>query len=225
MPAQPNPYDRLDAYLQELEAHERRRRRNRWWAVALGTILFGLVGGLGYLGVTQAQRPTPKVDLRRFALDTLPPAMAVKVFSENPAPLVVYHPEIGWDTLDSLAAYHALRNRLMPPPPDTTPAPRPQFAITVEGDFVVNEPLHYVISPFDPGYTFVLDFGNGVERIASSAEIDYRYPLPGHFEMHLLLQQGDSLEVLHTLMYEIRRDTLTQASAVISVPAVRVSSP
>ncbi|RMG54923.1 MAG: hypothetical protein D6722_28455 [Bacteroidetes bacterium] len=221
MSADPNPYDRLDAYLVELEAHERRRRRQRGWLMLAGGLLIVLAGGLGYGWASQAPVVAPRTDLRRFAMDTLRPAQAMAAFAERLDPILVSSPDGSWDTLADMEAYYALFQALQPEPPATpVPGPTARLSLAVQGDFLVKEPLKFEISPWDSIHQLVLDFGNGVRRVATGPAVTYAYPLPGHFEMHLLQQHHpDSLEILHTLMYEVRADTLTEISAIVSVPA------
>jgi hypothetical protein len=197
-----NPVEKISEQVARLEARERMNRRRRWLLVGFSICLLAL-GGASM--VRPAQRhPKPR---RLVAADTLTTQRVAFLFQESRAPLVVYHRHLQDDTvqINNLYEYQLysedIAARTTPQPPE--PMAMPSFSVSVRGDRKVGEWLTYEVAPFDTAHRLILDFGNGITRPVRQAKTTYRYPLPGHFDMHLRLVEGDSTIVLQTLQYEI----------------------
>lgn len=197
-----NPVEKISEQVARLEARERTNRRRRWLLVGF-SICFLALGGASM--VRPAQRhPKPR---RLVAADTLTTRRVAFLFQESRAPLVVYHRQLQDDTvqINNLYEYQLysedLAARVKPQIPE--PEVMPGFSVSVKGDRKVGKWLTYEVTPFDTSYQLILDFGNGITRPVRQAETTYRYPLPGHFDMHLRLVEGDSTIILQTLQYEV----------------------
>ncbi|GAB4424323.1 MAG: hypothetical protein OHK0039_41420 [Bacteroidia bacterium] len=195
-----NPYEKLDSYVRDVETKERQRRTRT--LVFLAGLLALSAAGLIYM----RQRPEPParpVVLARYSWDSLDVAKVSQILADS-QPFIAYHPVIGWDTVHTLDEFIDLEGLLAETLAPPAPQPVPTFTVSVEGESIVGEELIYAIEPYDSSYIFVLDFGNGILRDNAGPVETYRYPLPGHFDMHLMLVTDDSAQIVQTLKYEIR---------------------
>lgn len=221
-----SPYDRLDNYLEKLEAQEKTKRQ-RLIAI-LGMVLIVALSG-GYLAynslfVSPEVVVEETIALRRYAAEELNPELVQKLFVSDPNSIVVIHPVTGVDTIHSMDDYYQFLNRLTILDMDTegpsaqpasvtqeeevkedevTPEEKPRFSVKVEGDKKVGERLVYTIENFDPAYELRLDFGNGIVRKPNGKTYTYQYPLPGHFDFHLKLMVDGEEEIIQTIKYQI----------------------
>ncbi|MEL6629325.1 MAG: hypothetical protein AAFQ83_05645 [Bacteroidota bacterium] len=221
-------YDRLDSYLAQMEAYEKAKRVRRWLGVVLVLVL-GVAAGI-YFYSDDTPAPINTKPLRRFAANSLTPERVNQLFVDSPSPLVLIHPVLGTDTITSVLDYYEFLNRLdlmsidyvaeedvsVQPVVEADPAAEseseeealsasvlPDFQVVLKGEKRVGKSLAYTIENYDPTFQLVLDFGNGIKRKVRRETTEYVYPLPGHFDMHLVLERGDSTEILHTLKYQI----------------------
>lgn len=204
-------YERLDMYLDQLASLERSRRQKQWFLSAIIALTFIGISSTFFITprpVAQ-QLTTFTPELRRFLADSLNPEKVQHLFVEEASALVILHadPLLGIDTVASLDEYYQLLNEItlsqVDQPEPVDPAYLPTFALQIEGEKMVNQPLTYTIEGFDPSYELILDFGNGIERTAKNATTTYAYPLPGHFDMHLVLNTPDTTMIIQTLKYQI----------------------
>lgn len=204
-------YERLDMYLDQLETLQRRRRQKQWFAVSLLVIILsGTSAAFFFFPKPVAQQvATFTPEFRRFLSDSLSPERVQNLFVEEGSPIVVLTstPINSVDTVASLDEYYQYLNEInllkVEEPDPVDPAYLPTFVVEVEGEKIVNQPLTYIIDGFDPSYDLILDFGNGIERTAKSATMTYTYPLPGHFDMHLVLNTADTTMIMQTIKYQI----------------------
>ncbi|MEO1416023.1 MAG: hypothetical protein AAFW00_12110 [Bacteroidota bacterium] len=219
-------YDRLDSYLAQMEAYEKAKRVRRWLGVVLVLVL-GVAAGI-YFYSDDTPAPINTKPLRRFAANSLTPERVNQLFVDSPSPLVLIHPVLGTDTITSVLDYYEFLNRLdlmsidYVAEDDTSPqtvidadsemkpeeevqstSTIPDFQVVLKGEKRVGKSLAYTIENYDPTFQLVLDFGNGIKRKVRRETTEYVYPLPGHFDMHLVLERGDSTKILHTLKYQI----------------------
>ncbi|MEO0898231.1 MAG: hypothetical protein AAFY71_17600 [Bacteroidota bacterium] len=210
-----NPYDRLDGYLERLEAKERKRRRTYLILVSCMITAVASTGLWFYL--TYLSEPmdvnNEQITLRRFATKDLNPEKIQHIFAVDPNPLILIDPITGIDTIFSVDEYYQFLIRqeqitsiegapstdndpLITETTNTTvteevisenPATEalPEFKVNVEGEKMVGKALTYSIENYSPDFPLILDFGNGITRKVRKAVNTYTYPLPGHFDMHL----------------------------------------
>ncbi|MEL6133236.1 MAG: hypothetical protein AAFR59_07720 [Bacteroidota bacterium] len=222
-------YERLDNYLAQMEAYEKAKKVRRWLGIVL-VLTLGIAAGIYYFS-DDTPAPINTKPLRRFAANSLTPERVNQLFVDSPSPLVLIHPVLGTDTITSVLDYYEFLNRLdlmsidyveegediqtaeiIPQAEEvstqTEPASAdtdivPEFQVVLKGEKRVGKALAYTIENYDPAYELTLDFGNGIKRKVRRETTEYVYPLPGHFDMHLMLSQGDSTQILHTLKYQI----------------------
>jgi hypothetical protein len=216
-----SPYDRLDSYLEQLEAQEKSKRQRR--LIGSIVLVIGLsVGGFFLYQSSQSSQQESIAEytsLRRYAAEDLSPERVQALFVNDPTPIVIIHPVTGIDTISSMDDYYGFLNRLdlidiesesftsgeeLEEPDDLKETISiPEFSVKVDGEKKVGEELTYVVENFDKDFELLLDFGNGITRKLRRAENTYTYPLPGHFDMHLKMVKGDSVKILQTIKYQI----------------------
>lgn len=210
MPDHNNPVERISHHLKRMEERQQRRKRRRWVVLSLSIMLLGLAGA------TMIE-PTPRKSyrLRLVSADTLSMQRVASLFRESTIPLVIAHYALDTTTITNLYEYQTYSQRLaeVVPAPDTTPERLPSFVVSVSGAKRVGEWLTYQITPFDTAYGLVLDMGNGIVRPMQQSTLRYAYPLPGHFELRLLRQTADSVQVLEVIKYEILPTTPASVTA------------
>ncbi|MCI4669918.1 MAG: hypothetical protein MRZ79_17410 [Bacteroidia bacterium] len=214
-----SPYDRLDSYLEKLEAQEKVKRQRLFLILA---IVFAVVASGGFFAYTSYFSEPEiaeenEIRLRRYAAEELNPELVQKLFVKDPNSIVVIHPVTGVDTIESMDDYYQFLNRLTMLEMDTEVEPAstelkeevtlpeedPEFLVKVEGEKKVGAKLIYTIENFDPSFELLLDFGNGIIRKPSSPRYTYKYPLPGHFDFHLKLVKDGEEEIIQTIKYQI----------------------
>lgn len=237
-----SPYDRLDNYLEKLEAQEKTRRQ-RLIAILSFSFLILLSGGyFAYRSffVSPEVVEENNIRLRRYAAEELNPEMVQKLFVSDPNSIVIIHPVTGVDTVHSMDDYYQFLNRLTILDMDTEqpaiqpaseneelsteedlPEEKPEFQVSVEGEKRVGEQLVFTIKNYDPKFELLLDFGNGIVRKPSGERYVYKYPLPGHFDFHLKLVKEGEEEILQTIKYQIFPKDDVQAGASKGVTRMR----
>ncbi|GAB4424319.1 MAG: hypothetical protein OHK0039_41410 [Bacteroidia bacterium] len=197
----------------------RRRRR-----LAIGIVAACLLG----IGVIAIQR----VDLRRapqrwqqYAFDDLSFSKVQEIFRNDSAGFLVSIPDLGWDTVRSVAEYQriaelvALVRQIQPDSMSfdravyytedivsTTPeASLGTYAIDVEGERRAGRELVFSIENFDPSVRYMIDFGNGVHRRVSH-QTRYTYPLPGNFILKLIATSTDRGSSVYSKRFVIAED-------------------
>ncbi|WNJ16892.1 hypothetical protein [Pontibacter sp. G13] len=212
MPNQNPPLDHIDSYLEKLEAQEKKSRRNRF--LLLTTLAVAALGGAG-MYTTQGWKkiafPEPPKPIQVMHFDSVQPDYVPQMLAGDPRGFVVTHELVEMpDTIKTQQAFFDFQNKIdmvkismeefAEAQSDTIPA----FKVKVSGKKQVRSTLTYTIENYQPEFDLTLDFGNGVIRKPSGESYSYRYPKPGHFDMHLILNHGDSTEIIETLKYEIK---------------------
>lgn len=208
------PIEQLDAYLERLERRERARRRKK--LLSIGLILACL--GAGFIAFQKSSQDDETTSGQIVAQtdEQLRQASAIPVSNQG---LIV---KVDSSELSVKAAEETKEDNLL--------SRLPVMTVKYEGERKVGEELVYTIENFHPGYQLSLDFGNGIRRKAQK-ENRYTYPLSGYFDMRLLLIDGDSIRVLHTLNYQIlpaeeKEESLTSDnSRFVDIPITRSMDP
>lgn len=193
--------NQLDDYLDRIEALERSKTRKR---IMMAVGLLVLLGG-GFMAFRTLQAPDK---IRSFALTDLTEAQVMQIFAEDPGPIGVSHPELGFDTLRSLEDYHSRlqlvemikqsKNQLVYDVVDDTTqtesaaktAALGQFVIDIAGDRKAGKDLTFTIEDYNPSVTYLMDFGNGFRRRIRRS-YSYSYPSAGRFVIRLMATEGD----------------------------------
>jgi len=202
-----SPVEQLSQQLAMMEARERAKKRQLWTGVGLLVVVMVIAGvGFGSTFLTPSDS-----SYTRLNLDTLKSEHLSTLAISAESPLVLIREGSPIDTLTDAMALSdylpALAHETVSTVPldAATEATPPNSRVEVEGDKKVGTTLTYTIAPYDSAAQLFLDFGNGIVRPIQSSQMVYRYPLPGHFEMHLLWEHADSdsATILQTLKYQI----------------------
>lgn len=212
MKSQNEPMQNLDAYLESLEKKEKADKRKK---LLMGGMILAILG-VGFVvfqrNVLQSEDP-PKVYTQHEEVHV--PAMTVS----DPNKTMGTEEETNSDFEFEMVEEED-KSLLLP-----------VMTVKIKGDKKVGQELVYSIENHDSNYSLSLDFGNGIRRKARKTN-RYTYPLPGYFDMRLLLQEGDSFRVLHTLNYQIlpateeEKDVSAQSnSRFVDIPITRSMDP
>ncbi|MEM7368066.1 MAG: energy transducer TonB [Bacteroidota bacterium] len=194
--------NQLDDYLDRIEAMEKSKTRKK---ILLAVGLVVLLGG-GFLAFRMIQAPTK---IRSYALTELTESQVAQIFAEDPSPIGVTHPELGFDTLQSIEDYHSRlqlvqmiqqsQNQLvydivsdstMDDEALAEEESLSQFVIDIAGDRKAGKDLTFRIEDYDPSVTYLMDFGNGFRRRIRQS-YSYSYPSPGRFVIRLMATEGE----------------------------------
>lgn len=202
--------NKFEEYLEKIEAREksRRRRTNLKW--------FLLVAFMGTGFVLYQQSEVKKQNLRRFAIEDLDPDIVNDLFTSESDPIIVYHPEVGYDTVGNINDYYQVLNVIdliemgrkaymviEQDEPDTTLQESLEpFIIDVAGERKVGNRLVFTVENYDPQLSYELDFGNGVVKPIKD-RTTYSYPLPGHFDLTLKAVDDNGNSSTYVKKYEI----------------------
>lgn len=196
---------RVEDVLRRIEAREQKKSRRR--TVVIGLVAAGVIGA-GVAGVRWVNRkpaPLPSFSYADLKADEVPALL-------NQHAILVSHPELGTDTVRSLADYETMTrlvelSRLMdeqqnqPTETDTTQARMAPFVVDVAGPREAGKPLTFTIENYQDEVVYMLDFGNGYRRKVDKRTI-YRYPMPGNFEIKLLATK-DELSSIYQKRFRI----------------------
>ena len=182
------PIEQLDTYLERLERRERAQRRKK--LLSVGLILACM--GAGFIAFRQTNETPQNSALQSISVqdEIAVPAVAITELAREE------------QTSGNPESVDPLQNTAQAPTSEAHLSRLPAMTIVLDGTKKVGEEIVYTIENFNPAYQLSLDFGNGIRRKARQINT-YTYPLPGYFDMSLLLHVGDSVRILHTLNYRI----------------------
>lgn len=181
-------HTRFEEYLAKIEDMERARRRKRW----LVLVPLALVGGTA-VWMWPQQSPLPASPSNEVVL------------VKNEASPIVPADHAAWMRMDA----HAVQPANQPVKQEEAQAAPAEtretiwFSVDIAGRRQVKETLTFKIENYRPGFSYVLDFGNGVEKEVVGESITYRYPLAGHFDMKLTATSPDGEVIEYIKKYEI----------------------
>ena len=192
--------NRLDDYLARIEALEKAKRRRRYLLILIAV---ACLGG-GFQMYRSIQNPE---SLRSFQLTDLTADQVQQIFEEDASPIGVSHPELGYDTIHSVAEYHNLSQQLQmlqriryetvqeqeefPLQEEAPENPLGTFVMDIAGDRKVGKELTFTIEDYDSEVAYMVDFGNGFKRRIRRA-YRYAYPKPGRFMVRLIASLGEN---------------------------------
>ncbi|GAB4424333.1 MAG: hypothetical protein OHK0039_41440 [Bacteroidia bacterium] len=197
--ANSNPnVNRLDEYLARIEARERSKNRRKTLLLAGAIVLV-----LGLAGAYRLLIYQP--DMQIVSLTDLDEAKLNQMLSEDPRGLLVYNPEFGTDTVQSIEDYHKLLGLLEMVramrenttaseavqlvadtlAEETTVGELKAFTLNVSGNRTAGQTLTFQVEGFDPNISYLIDFGNGYRR-RMNRNTTYSYPQAGFYKVSLL---------------------------------------
>ncbi|MEZ4827713.1 MAG: PKD domain-containing protein [Bacteroidia bacterium] len=205
------PNNQFESYLEKIEAREKARSRKsklKWF------LLLAFMG-TGFV-IYQQSTVEKGTTLKRFSISDLDPEIVNNLFAQGNEPIIVYHPEIGNDTVTSINDYYQVLNvidliemgrkaytDLEKKSTDSLQAGSlPVFIVDVAGERQVKKKLTFTIENYDPELEYEIDFGNGVNRPIKDRTV-YSYPLPGHFDLTLKAASKDGRISTYIKKYEI----------------------
>lgn len=201
---------KLDDYLSRIEAHEKAERRKK------GLYLLAFLGVLG-VGFTLFYSVDLRPDLRSFAIADLDYEQVETLFSENNAPIIVSHPDIGNDTVKSVEDYINVlnlldlieRNRSLAvamyedeenseeTEEESNQNKLSPYMVDIEGERSVGTELKFSIENYDSEVTYLLDFGNGYRRRVGNS-YRYKYNSAGRYRIQLLATRNEEESSVYT---------------------------
>ncbi len=181
-------HTRFEEYLAKIEDMERARRRKRW----LVLVPLALVGGTTVFMWPQ-QLPSPAASTNEVVL------------VKNEATPIVPADHAAWMRMDAQAVLPANQPAAEQAAieQDSEAKEKIWFSVDIAGRRQVKETLTFKIENYRPGFTYVLDFGNGVEKEVVGESVTYRYPLAGHFDMKLTATSPEGEVIEYIKKYEI----------------------
>lgn len=206
------PSNQFEEYLGKIEAREKIQRRKtklKWF------LLLAFMGS-GFVLYQQSTSPVKKDSLRRFSITDLDPDLVNGIFAQSQEPIIVYHPEIGNDTVASINDYYQILNLIdliemgrkaytdieKKGSDSTQVEPLKTFIVDVAGERQVKRKLTFTIEDYNPELEYELNFGNGVVKPIKDRTV-YSYPLPGHFDLTLKAVSKDGRTSEYVKKYEI----------------------
>ncbi|MEZ4776682.1 MAG: PKD domain-containing protein [Bacteroidia bacterium] len=206
------PSNQFEEYLGKIEAREKVRRRKtklKWF------LLLAFMGS-GFVLYQQSGSLEKKESLRRFSVTDLDPDLVNGIFAQNEEPIIVYHPEIGNDTVASVNEYYQILNLIdliemgrkaytdmeKRSSDSSQTAPLQTFVVDVAGERQIKRKLTFTVEDYNPEFEYELDFGNGVVKPIKDRTV-YAYPLPGHFDLTLKATSKDGRSSTYVKKYEI----------------------
>ena len=202
----------LDDYLNRIEAHEKAERKKK-------SVYLLLLVGLLAVGFTVFKFVDFGPSLRTFAVNDLDQDLIQTLFTEDEAPIVVTHPDIGTDTIRSFDDYVDIlnlldlieqnRNIALSVSDDETEAESEEdqnklspYMVDIAGDRKAGQSLVFTIENYDPDVTYMLDYGNGYRRRVNKKS-SYTYRYQGRFRIQLLATDGENGSSVYTKRVEI----------------------
>ncbi|MDX2250167.1 MAG: PKD domain-containing protein [Bacteroidia bacterium] len=206
------PQNRFEEYLEKIEAREKSRRRktNLKWFLLLAFM------GTGFVVYQQSGVVEKTPEFRKFAIADLDPDLVNGIFAQESEPIIVYHPEIGNDTVTSINDYYQVLNVIdliemgrkaytdmeKKTTDSTSMEPLQTFIVDVAGERQIKRKLIFTIEDYNEEIEYELDFGNGVTKAVKDRTV-YSYPLPGHFDLTLKATSKDGRSSKYVKKYEI----------------------
>ncbi|MEM7368065.1 MAG: TonB family protein [Bacteroidota bacterium] len=213
MKSKNEPMENLDAYLETLEKKERADKRKK---LLMGGMILAFLG-IGFVvfqrTILQPEEVNPPYAHQE---EISVPAVPVSDLNEESESALAASSEFDFEMVEE---------------EDDLPALLPVMTVKIQGTKKVGQELIYTIDNHNSDHQLSLDFGNGIRRKARKTN-RYTYPLPGYFDMRLLIQDADTFRVLHTLNYQIlpaeEEENETQAqsnSRFVDIPITRSMDP
>ncbi|MCB0841915.1 MAG: PKD domain-containing protein [Bacteroidetes bacterium] len=207
-----NTQNKFDEYLLKIEQREKAlQRKNNFKLIGVVVLMIS-----SFFGYQQLNETKGKID--QYALESLSPEKVNELFTEKQKPIIVYHPEIGHDTVSSINDYYQVLNTLdliemgrkaymmsaENKSLDTTGSVNPldRYVVDVAGERSVGRKLIFTIEDYNDSLNYELDLGNGVVKPIKKTVV-YRYPLPGHFDMKLTASDREGHTSTYIKKYEI----------------------
>ncbi|MDX2250165.1 MAG: TonB family protein [Bacteroidia bacterium] len=207
---------KIDDYLHRIETHEKAERRKK----SLYALLFFAVVGIGF---TAYKTIYFQNSLRTYSAADLSYEKVQALFTENEAPIIISHPDIGQDTVKSVEDYITVLNLLDlieqnrnlaisvsdtissgETAQETEQNSLSPYMVDIDGERKQGRNLTFSIENFDPEVTYMLDFGNGFRRKVSKS-FTYVYDQSGRYRIQLLATKGNVSNV-YTKRLEISAD-------------------
>ena len=204
--------NKLDDYLNRIEAHEKAERKKK-------SVYLLLLVGLLAVGFTVFKFVDFGPSLRTFAVNDLDQDKIQTLFSEDESAIVVTHPDIGTDTIRSLDDYVDIlnlldlieqnRNIALSVSDDESDVESEEdqnklspYMVDIAGDRRAGQSLVFNIENYDPSETYMLDYGNGYRRRVNE-QSTYTYRYQGRFRIQLLATDGENGSSVYTKRIEI----------------------
>ncbi|MEZ4776685.1 MAG: TonB family protein [Bacteroidia bacterium] len=187
---------KIDDYLLRIEAHEKAERRRKG---LYALVLFAVVG----IGFTVYKTISFQKNLRTFSVADLSYEKVQTLFTEDEAPIIVSHPDIGRDTVKSVEDYITVLNLLdlieqnrnlaisvvdtlsgEETAEETAQNSLSPYMVDIDGERKQGRTLNFSIENYDPEVTYMLDFGNGSRRRVGKS-FTYTYEQPGNYRIQL----------------------------------------
>lgn len=194
-----NQSTRVEDVLARIEKRERSRSLRK--RLILGTLAIGLIGGSA-LGFSALAGRSDEMEV--WAYRDLSEDRLQAMLTSNAAGILVQHPDLGTETIRSLADYQRinetvmLAQRLDEMQSSSAEVDSAQtletFYLDIAGERRAGESLVFRIENYDPEVDYLLDLGNGQRRKVGE-QLTYRYPLQGNFELRLLASKGEASSV------------------------------
>ncbi|MDX1907886.1 MAG: TonB family protein [Bacteroidia bacterium] len=194
--------DKFDAYLERIEARERQQKRRQLF-IGIGLL------SVGVAGFAMFRMLSGPATLRTYALASLDRSRVESLFQENPAGIVVSHPDIGNDTIFSVEDYASLVSLVeyLEQPAfltnETTDTDSltvtevsaggdsaatvvdPGYFLDISNERVAGQEISFIVGNYNPGSTYLVDFGNGYRRTIRDRAA-YTYPQAGRYTVRLI---------------------------------------
>ncbi|MCB0855361.1 MAG: hypothetical protein KDD63_24225, partial [Bacteroidetes bacterium] len=169
-----NTQNKFDEYLLKIEQREKAlQRKNNFKLIGVVVLMIS-----SFFGYQQLNETKGKID--QYALESLSPEKVNELFTEKQKPIIVYHPEIGHDTVSSINDYYQVLNTLdliemgrraymmsaENKSLDTTGSVNPldRYVVDVAGERSVGRKLIFTIEDYNDSLNYELDLGNGVVK-------------------------------------------------------------
>ncbi|MEZ4827716.1 MAG: TonB family protein [Bacteroidia bacterium] len=224
---------KIDDYLLRIQAHEKAERRKK---SLYALILFAAVG----IGFTVYKTIGSQNHLRTYSLEDLSYEKVQALFTEDAAPIIVSHPDIGSDTVQSTEEYIAVLNLLdlieqnrslalnvadtvatEETAEESAQNSLSPYMVDVDGERKQGRSLTFTIENFDPNVSYMLDLGNGYRRKVSKS-VSYTYDQPGNYRIQLYSTKG---EVAYTYTKRIQINADEKLASQIASSTTTVNEP
>lgn len=200
----PGTPPRFDEYLSKIESMEKARRRKRFLMILPVVVIIGT-------GVWFFNSSSDEVRGNSNIVMASNSQQAAIIKADNS------------EFLDIEPTFHPV-NQEEEEAAETTALPQQEaetqeaiwFSVDVSGLRQVRERLVYKIENYQEGFSYTIDFGNGVVKKMEES-ISYRYPLPGHFDMKLTATSPEGEVVEYVKKYEIL-PAISTSTAQVSQP-------